>query len=249
MILKKILEMIYCRLLNKPKKVYLNEKVFLMKYDFILNSINEGRWEKEIFQYLDDYLKPKDIFVDVGAWNGVISFYASKICKQCFSVEPDTKAIEWFKENIRLNKSKNIILNEFGFANHNGRVKLYSPSFGKSISSVFQNKGFMKEEWIKVKTFQEFLNINKINKIDFIKMDIEGAEFEIFPTMIKYCNKYKPKLFVSLHLKKEIEDKKISNTIELFKIYSSFIVENEIMNFKEIKNKILKKEPFDVLCK
>ena len=46
-------------------------------------------WEKETFDVLDKYIGKDSVVLDVGAWMGIISLYASKLGGNAFAFEPD----------------------------------------------------------------------------------------------------------------------------------------------------------------
>ena len=83
---------------------------------------------------------------------------------------------------------------------------------------------------VQSRTWMEFSE-NIDFKIDFIKMDIEGGEFELLPTMVEYLEKYKPNIYLSLHAPyldatlRLGEMKKIINSI---KPYYSKILNTEL---------------------
>ena len=50
-----------------------------------------------------------------------------------------------------------------------------------------------------VKTIDSFLDEIKLDKIDFLRMDVEGYEYNIFQGMKKYYNKSKPIIQIEVH--------------------------------------------------
>ena len=121
-----------------------------------------------------------DIVIDAGAYNGVISLYMSKLVGKhgkVIAFEPDTLNYEKLKKNIKLNNAKNIILLNKGLWSKN-TVLLFENKHA-SGSKILLNSD-SKEEIIKIETVNLDNEIKRLNikKINYIKMDIEGAEIE-----------------------------------------------------------------------
>jgi len=162
------------------------------------NNISE--WEKYSFEIIDKFING-NTFVDIGAWNGVLSMYASFKAKEVHSFEPDKIAFKNLENNIKLNSINNIKINNAGASNINGVANLYVRSFGDSTSSLIERK----EEKYHSHIIENILTINiseylsKINNIGLIKIDIEGGEEIVIPSMQDYIIKNKPKMYVSFH--------------------------------------------------
>ncbi len=106
-------------------------KVSVDGVDFTLpcmNWITHFRWylfekkEPEVRFYIDRYLKPGDIFFDIGANIGVFSIYCAKRHKDVavYSFEPEYSNLNLLKENVILN-------------NLMSRVKIYSVAVGNFV--------------------------------------------------------------------------------------------------------------------
>lgn len=162
-----------------------------------------NKWESQIFNIFNLFLNEYSIYIDIGSWIGPTVLYASQLCKHCYAIEPDPYAVKILKENIELNKFENITLWEGAIADSNKMVYLHSPGelFGKSLTAICEKKRETCTLSTQGKTFDTFIRNNNITKCNFIKIDIEGAEGIVLPTMKKYLEKYKPTLFITLHTK------------------------------------------------
>lgn len=138
--------------------------------------------------YLKNYkLKEGDIVVDAGAYTGMFSIYAAKIVGsfgKIIAFEPDPINFEKLKKNILLNRLENIIPINKGLWSKNTILEFNVT--GKGSSSVVEKKNSPVKTITKISVIRLDDELKKvgINKVNFVKMDIEGAEVEA----IKGCS-------------------------------------------------------------
>jgi len=144
------------------------------------------------------------IVIDAGANIGIFSIYAAKLgAKKVYAFEPVKETYEILKEMIKENKLENIIIpvnKALGDKNKIMKIK-YSGAGdgGASLNRKKRNKG--KEREIEVITLDDFVKENKIERVDFIKMDVEGYEENVLLGAKEIIKKYKPVLsFSAYHL-------------------------------------------------
>lgn len=155
-------------------------------------------WIRE--QYLiENKCEPKvgDIVFDAGAYLGETSiWFADKVgtSGKVYSFEPSLENSVKFKENIKLNKfDKNIFLIDKGLWNKSGEINF---AFQESSSFCSKGKGDCK---INIIDIDSFVEKEKIPKVDFVKMDIEGGELKALEGAKNVLSKYKPKLAISIY--------------------------------------------------
>jgi FkbM family methyltransferase len=145
---------------------------------------------KEIYidkDYKVSFKNPKTI-IDIGANIGTFSVLQAKLNPRTniFSFEPSLKTFKLLLENIKLNHVKNVKTYKLGVADSVGTRTFYShPASG--LSSLNKKRGGMVKNKIKTTTLSDIFKNNKITKCDLLKMDCEGAEYEILfntPTRI-----------------------------------------------------------------
>lgn len=199
---------------ERIKVLYYNTK--LPEYKFSLKNsfykTETGSWSifsstplyfitKEIERYEKYYkIGRDDTVIDAGAFNGILSLvYAEKAKSgKVFSFEPDRKNLQGLEENLNLNGNpKNIHLIKEGLWFYRGEVKFYEA--GSVASSSFYKAEDSEENIIKVTSLDDFVAENKIKKIDFIKMDVEGAELNILKGARKMLSNFKPNLSIATY--------------------------------------------------
>jgi len=124
-----------------------------------------------------DGLKKGDVVIDGGAYRGAFALYASKIVGDdgiVFAFEPDPENYKKVVRNIELNGLKNIVAIEKGLWNKDTVLKFDNQS--SSLSTFLSHKKGNSLISVPVTSIDNEMKRRGIKKVDFIKMDIEGAE-------------------------------------------------------------------------
>lgn len=162
-------------------------------------SLNQ--WEPHTFQILDRLLARDRVFLDIGAWIGPTTLYAAKRCRQVFCLEPDRTAYEHLLQNIRLNDLRNVVPFNLALAETDAMQAMgsFAGGSGDSTTSLLAHGNGISGFTVMGMTWETWLDLCKPPKIDVIKVDIEGGEFSLLPTMTPYLTKYKPSVYLSTH--------------------------------------------------
>jgi len=161
-----------------------------------------SHWEPETFKIVEMFGSQQKAFIDIGAWNGVVSLYASHFYNSVLAVEPDVTAFDKLNKNIELNGILTIKPVNVALSNTNGSSILNISGKGDSMSSLLpRNEGFATTndfQGVETKTFENLISHIK-KPIGLIKMDIEGGELLAIPQMKEYLAKEKPTIYISFH--------------------------------------------------
>lgn len=119
-----------------------------------------------------------DIIIDIGAHIGLFTLYVSQFCKKgrIFSFEPVDENYKLLLENIRLNKIENITAIKKAVTGQEKIIKIYLNEDQAAHSNYSQGNSFIETEAISLK---EIIDANSIQKCNFLKIDCEGAEYDI----------------------------------------------------------------------
>jgi len=165
------------------------------------SEVAQGSWEPATFRIFERFLSPGHTYLDIGCWIGPTLLYGCQIARSAYGLEPDPLAFRELERNIELNRplSDNVRLANLCIATHSGEVAFGSRGEGgDSTSSLLF--GRKKTHWtVKALTFEDFLAQYAIRDVNFIKMDIEGGEYAIIPTMQAWLQAHRPTLHLSLH--------------------------------------------------
>ena len=123
--------------------------------------------------------------IDVGANIGFFSHYAMMNCQNAkiYSVEPDPRNYKVLNDNIRTNNFEKRIktYNNAMLSGKTKDVSFFQSKHNPGWSSIYKEEGASDGDEITIKTISMsgLLKQNNIEKIDFLKLDAEGAEYDI----------------------------------------------------------------------
>jgi FkbM family methyltransferase len=204
-------------------------------------------YEPNTYKIFDRFLDPNYSYIDIGAFIGSTVLYGAYHAKKVYAIEPDPIAFKELQKNVSLNPmlQGKIEIHQNCLSNRSEKVKFGSMSMGgDSMSSLlFANS---KTTWfVDGITFHEFVRKNNITDCNFIKMDIEGGEILVLPSMKKYLEKEKPTLYLSMHphffKDSKNNTKKIIDVLRIYKnIYTDHgkkIELNDLLSEKRLEKR------------
>ena len=166
-----------------------------------------GSFEREIKDTADklEYKDYKTI-LDIGANFGVqaLQFADNFRDAKIFAIEPTKYAFDKMKKNLKLNPqlSKNIHIDQAFLSSNEKKIppSVYSSWDLKSIDEQHpKHKGFKKDTInSNIFTLDEYVNSNKIENVDFIKLDVDGSELNVLKGGENFLKKCKPPIFMEL---------------------------------------------------
>ena len=160
----------------KQAKFSADGKDYIMAYDCPDKEIKDQINEIFSQQCYKEAKRRKDMVVlDVGANVGMFSLFIRDYAKKIYAIEPSKRCFAALKENTK--DWDNIELFNVGFFNRKGKRLLYGK--GEETPQTMLLKG-EHTELVDTITIEEFMSENKIDHIDLMKVDTEGAEYVIF---------------------------------------------------------------------
>lgn len=212
------------------KKLFSKNRYFLKKvhnYKMYLNlddpgiSTTLGRGgirEKAYTTVLQEELHERMVVLDIGANLGYYALMEASLVGssgKVYAVEPVPDNYNLLVKNVKLNNFENIVETfPIAISDSIGKRKLYLSYFSNlnTLFPGFSNKNnHMTGKYIEVDTLDIGTFIKRRRKIELIRMDIEGAEVEIFNGMLKIIEKdfFTPKILFETHFSRY--DKKQHN--------------------------------------
>jgi FkbM family methyltransferase len=166
-----------------------------------VGSYNHGCWlgsyeyEKQVV--LKALLRPGDVVYDVGAHVGYFTLIAAKLVGRAghvYSFEPVFKSHAWTKRHVRLNNLTNVTavraaatgascVTSVAVVNHTATARRVH-SGGRTCSGV---------------NLRDYIMEQALRSPTLFKIDIEGDEVEVVPTLLDYARAHRTSFLVSTH--------------------------------------------------
>ena len=192
---------------NAEQTISVNEAEFNvhpLNYPEFWDLVNKGKWEPETYSVFDEHIKSDTVFLDVGAWIGSTALYGAQIAAETHAFEPDPIAFKELKANKATNSNTSwfskLHIHQKALATDTGTAYLGSKNEGgDSMSSLLfaDEDQSWKVDAIDMQTFISDKNLQ--NKPLFLKMDIEGGEYELIPAINDVLKESNTTLLLSLH--------------------------------------------------
>lgn len=167
-------------------------KIFLDSEDSLGLLLNET-YEPAETRLVKEIVKDGNNVLDIGANIGYYSLIFSKLVGargRVFAFEPDPENFNLLKKNIAVNQCKNVALEQKAISDKGGKIRLYMHGSNKAGHRTYDSRdGCRSIEVEAISVDDYFKNFNK--KVDFIKMDIEGAEWLALKGMKSFLEKNK----------------------------------------------------------
>jgi len=181
---KELLARLFNLLPKNSNYLYRVCKKYVNRYN---NENNDDMDTNGEFRFIKDNLKKCNIVFDVGAnvgsWAKLALRINANISLYCFEPSAFT-----FQKLVSNDFPSNVICNNFGLGAKNQERDLFIFDDGSGMNSLYQRHGLengwgiklqQRSEIIKLMTLDDYCKNNSIQKIDFLKIDVEGHELEV----------------------------------------------------------------------
>jgi FkbM family methyltransferase len=158
--------------------------------------IRRGTWDEAFVARVIEHreynppgyeIQPGDTVVDVGANVGTFALLASRAAGpsgRVIACEPDSENFALLLRNLRDNRCVNVIPAKVAVAGTAGKLTLHSGGQG-GFHSLYAARlpGSPRSCEVEALTLADVFERFGVGRCDFLKVDCEGAEFEIFPAL------------------------------------------------------------------
>ncbi len=180
-------------------------------------------WEPQTFIVFDTFLDPAHSYMDVGAWMGPTILYAAAKAKHVYCFEPDPEAFRVLSLNLAVNAQYNNIsvinaaLSDtdgetvFGgngdLGNSESTMLVNDPDYIQKQSGALRTDSAEHDQaWrnaatttVKTVTMDTVAKTHAVNDCTFMKIDIEGGEKIVIPSIKSFLQSHRPTLYLSVH--------------------------------------------------
>ena len=187
------------------KEIFLTVDVLDINYHRWQHPM-QGSWElNELFnhtklEYLSKLIKPNSVAIDIGAHTGNMSVGYSLFADKVIAFEPNPATFEVLEKNSKLNPK--IVPYNLGCSDEEGTIEFHysDPGFNNGGYATKTEFGIgvtghnvpIEVYCVNVDNFIKELHSDDYNNIGFIKIDCEGHDKEILPTLKNIVEKNKP---------------------------------------------------------
>lgn len=216
-------------------KIYveMNDNYSYKNIDLIENDFKEWPYCYISKDNIEILIKEWDIVIDAWARIGDFAAYASKKWAHTYAFEPSKENRKYLKETKKLNWKITIV--PYWLGSKKGKFG-FEDKYITSGSYKFNEKS---NNTIKVTTLDDFVQENNINKIDFIKADIEWYERELLLWARNVLKKLKPILSICTY---HLDDDEIILKEIILRLNPEYkIIQKKKKLFAYIPNKHIKK--------
>jgi methyltransferase, FkbM family len=168
-------------------------------------------YEPHVVQYLLHTIKDGWVTFDIGAYIGFYSMLLGKLCGphgRVIAFEPIESLQNRILLSAKANKLANIHVESLAVGESSGMRKLWIHEdvkgyFGTS-SSLVRSKGKL-ERVVKMISIDEYICLNQLSRVDFIKIDVEGAEIEVLKGAKKTLKQFNPIVLIEFNTAEDLE--------------------------------------------
>jgi len=191
--------------------------------DLIMNGIRE----RQVTKHLQNILQPRWAVVDIGANIGYYALMEAKKCKEVYAIEPGPDCYQALRANVVLNNYHNVTTHRLAIGDRERVARLSLSDFSEWHKIALDSKGGIE---VQMTTLDSFL---KGKKVDLVRMDVEGYEFNILKGMQKTIEKSNPILLVETH--KKLLEEYGSSLQQFYELLASY---NYILTYSIVQGEL-----------
>ena len=150
------------------------------------------------------------VIFDVGANTGLYSLFSGlkNPDAEIHAFEPILRNVEKLRYNAAINHIENISVVEAAVASEDGSTIIYQPSTDVSTTSTLDATVAKSRQLdlnpVEVKTVRldSYIKEHRIDKVDLIKIDVEGFEVPVFESLGTLLKSMKPTILAEIRIEK-----------------------------------------------
>ena len=178
----------------------LSNRKYTDNFEYIFKTKNSCD-AMPMMKALENLIKDSTITFDVGANIGITSVWLARNSVQVYAFEPEENNVDRLKEQIKLNKIDNISIIQSVVSEKENKTAILNifDSYGHHSLSPYHVSDKINEIKVQNTTIDIFCKNNFINKIDCLKIDVEGFELEVLKGASKMLKHKQIKLIILEH--------------------------------------------------
>ena len=163
-------------------------------------------YEAENFEFLKESCKPGAVIIDIGAHIGLFSIIAAQVTGKrgkLYAFEPAPGTFALLQQTVVINHEEQVIETiQKAVGKENGKITFFVSDNNADNSNSLVN---YKEDRslhgidVAVTSIDNFVKEKNISKLNFIKIDVEGAEYDTLQGAVNTLKNLRPRCIVAIH--------------------------------------------------
>jgi FkbM family methyltransferase len=156
----------------------------------------QRQYYEPLLEFCDQLIAPGYVVFDCGANQGIFTCAFATLAGpsgKVIAIEPQDYAVDAIRDNIRRNRLDNVIVEHAAVSDFEGSATL-DISRGAVSASIIRDFGRQSAQTVPTVTLASVAEREGLDRIDLIKLDVEGAEYSALRGADDLLTKYKPVL-------------------------------------------------------
>lgn len=161
----------------------------------------DGAYEVRILEVVERFFRQRSsaVMLDVGANIGNHAIYLSNAFSRIICFEPSPYIALRLKNNIALNNLENVEVHAIGLSNQNAILQYKLDTSGNLGASHFISDVDQNSMELPVRCGDTYLTEMSVDRIDFIKVDVENHELAVFEGLAQTILNHRPMIIFEFH--------------------------------------------------
>ena len=193
-----------------------------------------GEYEKGTNHVLAEYVKKGHVVLELGANLGSETLIVSRLVGSeghVYGFEPNPYTFKRLQRNIEINGISNVDIYELAIGENNTEIyfNIYPEnSSNPGMSSKYVENPCTKKINVKQVTIDSFMQQHNITKLDFLKLDIQGAEIDALNGARNTIAKYRPIIFAEAYSEEQVAHNHTQQMYDMLMAYGYkiFLIED-----------------------
>jgi FkbM family methyltransferase len=247
-----------------PRTVEIEEGIIVLNPEdpVVSGSLVFGVYEKFETELFRQHVKPGMVVVDVGANIGYYSLIAARRVGdtgKVFAFEPDSNNFAFLQQMVARNRFTNVISHNIALGDRDGSIDLYLSDDNKGDHRIYpvslENRSKIT---IPMNTLDAVLKSGGSLHVDFLKMDVQGAEGLVLGGMPSVLSSNPNMIIFSEFWPEGLRDagsdpivvlEKLAKNKNVYEIEESKLVLKKVTDLKEFINRYPGRKYANIICK
>jgi len=165
--------------------------------------LNFNEWYSDLLSLFAPYITPGSVVIDVGANLGFTTLLFARMAGMTGAVhsfEPGNQMAGKLEAMVTANELQNVHVYRMGLGSQLAELELAIPEYSGNASLSFPSHLSGKKvviEKVRIERLDDAIG-NSLSRLDFLKIDTEGFEFEVLRGAEQTISRLKPVIYIEL---------------------------------------------------